>query len=262
MTEGKIVAERQGHLGRVIFDNLKKHNAMSKPMWDALAETMHNFDADESVRVIVLEGAGEKAFVSGADISKFENERANVARIKEYGVSVNRAYASVQYALKPTIAKIGGYCYGGGMGIAICCDLRICSDNSSFCIPAAKLGVGYGHQNTKVLMDLVGPSFTKEIFYTGRRFSAEEARSMGLVNHVVTRAELDGYVDEYVDTMAGNAPLSLKTTNLIVNELLKEENQRNMALCEQLVDECAASQDIEEGRRAFMEKRKPEFIGR
>ncbi len=262
MTEGKIVAERQGHLGRVIFDNLKKHNAMSKPMWDALAETMHNFDADESVRVIVLEGAGEKAFVSGADISKFENERANVARIKEYGVSVNRAYASVQYALKPTIAKIGGYCYGGGMGIAICCDLRICSDNSSFCIPAAKLGVGYGHQNTKVLMDLVGPSFTKEIFYTGRRFSAEEARSMGLVNHVVIRAELDGYVDDYVDTMAGNAPLSLKTTNLIVNELLKEENQRNMALCEQLVDECAASQDIEEGRRAFMEKRKPEFIGR
>jgi len=262
MTEGKIVAEKQGHLGRVIFDNLKKHNAMSKPMWDALAETMHNFDADESVRVIVLEGAGEKAFVSGADISKFENERANVARIKEYGMSVNRAYASVQYALKPTIAKIGGYCYGGGMGIAICCDLRICSDNSSFCIPAAKLGVGYGHQNTKVLMDLVGPSFTKEIFYTGRRFSAEEARSMGLVNHVVIRAELDGYVDDYVDTMAGNAPLSLKTTNLIVNELLKEENQRNMALCEQLVDECAASQDIEEGRRAFMEKRKPEFIGR
>ena len=262
MTEGKIVAEKQGHLGRVIFDNLKKHNAMSKPMWDALAETMHNFDADESVRVIVLEGAGEKAFVSGADISKFENERANVARIKEYGVSVNRAYASVQYALKPTIAKIGGYCYGGGMGIAICCDLRICSDNSSFCIPAAKLGVGYGHQNTKVLMDLVGPSFTKEILYTGRRFSAEEARSMGLVNHVVTRVELDGYVDDYVDTMAGNAPLSLKTTNLIVNELLKEENQRNMALCEQLVDECAASQDIEEGRRAFMEKRKPEFIGR
>lgn len=262
MSEGRIVTEKQGHLGRVIFDNVEKHNAMSKSMWDALAEAMQTYDADDGIRVIVLEGAGEKAFVSGADISKFENERANPDRIKEYGVSVNRAYESVQHALKPTIAKISGYCYGGGMGIAVCCDLRICSDNSSFCIPAAKLGVGYGHQNTKVLMDLVGPSFTKEIFYTGRRFSAEEAERMRLVNLVVARAELDRQVDEYVDTMTGNAPLSLKTTNLIVNELLKEEDQRNMVLCDQLVDECAASHDIEEGRRAFMEKRKPEFIGR
>jgi enoyl-CoA hydratase/carnithine racemase len=262
MSEGKVVAEKDGHLGRVIFDNPKKHNAMSQAMWDELAETMQAFDADDDVRVVVLEGAGEKAFVSGADISKFESERANVDRIKQYGVSVNRAYGSVQHALKPTIAKISGYCYGGGMGIAVCTDLRICSDNSSFCIPAAKLGVGYGHENTKVLMDLVGPSFTKEIFYTGRRFSAEEARNMGLVNSIIARDELDDYVADYVETMAGNAPLSLKTTNLIVNELLKNEDERDMALCQQLVEECAGSQDIEEGRRAFMEKRKPEFVGR
>lgn len=262
MSEGKIVAEKEGHLGRVIFDNVAKHNAMSKAMWDGLADTMQAFDADDAVRVIVLEGAGNKAFVSGADISKFENERANVDRIKEYGVSVNRAYGSVQHALKPTIAKIDGYCYGGGMGIAVCTDLRFCSENSSFCIPAAKLGVGYGHENTKVLMDLVGPSYTKEIFYTGRRFSAEEAQKMGLVNNILPKAELDAYVDTYVETMAGNAPLSLKTTNLIVNELLKQESERNIDLCRQLVDECAASQDIEEGRKAFMEKRKPAFVGR
>lgn len=262
MSEGKIVAEKQGHLGRVIFDNPQRHNAVSKPMWDMLADTMQRFDADDSVRVIVLEGAGDKAFVSGADISKFENERADAALIKEYGVSVNRAYASVQFALKPTIAKIDGYCYGGGMGIAVCCDIRICSEESSFCIPAAKLGVGYAHENTKVLMDLVGPSYTKEIFYTGRRFSAEEAWRMGLVNQVVASATLDEYVSDYVDVMTGNAPLSLKTTNLIVNELLKEESDQDLALCEQLVDECSASQDIHEGRQAFMEKRKPSFIGR
>ncbi len=262
MSEGKIVAEKQGHLGRVIFDNVKKHNAMSKLMWDQLADTMADFDADDGVRVIVLEGAGEKAFVSGADISRFENERANIDRVKEYGVSVNRAYESVQHALKPTIAKIGGYCYGGGMGIAVCADLRICSEESSFCIPASKLGVGYGQHNTKVLMDLVGPSFTKEIFYTARRFSSDEARKMGLVNHVVPKAELDSFVDGYVETMAGNAPLSLKTTNLIVNELLKNEGEQDMALCDSLVDECAASEDIEEGRKAFMEKRKPAFVGR
>ena len=262
MSEGKVVAEKKGHLGRVIFDNPKKHNAMSKDMWDGLADTMQAFDADDEVRVVVLEGAGEKAFVSGADISKFESERANVDRTKEYGVSVNRAYGSVQHALKPTIAKISGYCYGGGMGIAVCTDLRICSDNSSFCIPAAKLGVGYGHENTKVLMDLVGPSYTKEIFYTGRRFSAEEAHHMGLVNSIIPRDELDDYIAGYVETMAGNAPLSLKTTNLVVNELLKNEDERDMALCHQLVETCATSEDIEEGRRAFMEKRKPEFVGR
>jgi enoyl-CoA hydratase len=230
MSEGKIVAEKQGHLGRVIFDNVKKHNAMSQAMWDGLADTIKAYDADDSVRVIVLEGAGKQAFVSGADISKFENERANVDRIKDYGVSVNRAYASVQHALKPTIAKINGY--------------------------------GYGHENTKVLMDLVGPSYTKEIFYTARRFSSEEAWRMGLVTQVVAKDELDGFVDGYVNTMAGNAPLSLKTTNLIVNEMLKDEDHRDMALCERLVEECAGSQDIEEGRKAFMEKRKPEFVGR
>jgi len=148
------------------------------------------------------------------------------------------------------------------MGIAVCTDLRICSESSNFCIPAAKLGVGYGHENTKVLMDLVGPAFTKEIFYTGRRFSAEEAKDMGLVNSVQRTADLDDYVASYVDTMAANAPLSLKTTNLIVNELLKTEGDCDIALCQRLVEDCAASQDIEEGRLAFMEKRKPQFIGR
>ncbi|MEM7252117.1 MAG: enoyl-CoA hydratase [Pseudomonadota bacterium] len=262
MSEGKIAAEKNGNVGRVIFDNPAKHNAVSKAMWDQLSEAIATMESDNDVRVIVLEGAGDKAFVSGADISKFESERANPSRIQEYGESVNRGYAAVQYAKKPTIAKIRGICFGGGMGIAICCDLRICSDDSGFCIPAAKLGVGYGHQNTAVLVGLVGPSFAKEIFYTGRRFNAEEARQMGLVNRVVGREELDRYVADYVQKMAENAPLSLKTTNLIVNELTKDETERDLALCERLVEECAQSEDIEEGRRAFMEKRKPQFQGR
>ncbi len=262
MSEDKIIAQKEGHLGRVIFNNPNRHNAMSQAMWDALAEVMARFDADDEVRVIVLEGAGERAFVSGADISKFDSERANVERIKQYGISVNRGYQAVQHALKPTIAKIRGYCYGGGMGIAICCDLRICSDDSSFCIPAAKLGVGYGFENTQVLIDLVGPSFAKEIFYTARRFDADEARIMRLVNRVVPRAELDSYVQNYIETMTGNAPLSLRATNLIVNELLKDEAERDLTICDRLVEDCSKSEDIEEGRRAFMEKRAPLFNGR
>lgn len=262
MSEGKVIAEKNGHMGHVIFDNTKKHNAMSKAMWDQLAEAMQAFDAEEDIRVVVMEGAGEKAFVSGADISQFESEHANLDRVKAYSASVNRGYGAVQHAKKPTIAKINGYCYGGGMGIAICTDLRICSEQSSFCIPAAKLGVGYGHENTKVLVDLVGPSFTKEIFYTGRRFSAEEAKDMGLVNRVIKFDDLDDYVDGYVDAMVSNAPLSLRTTNLTVNELLKPESERNITLCQKLAEDCATSKDIEEGRQAFMEKRKPEFVGR
>ena len=261
-SEGKIRQEREGHVGRVIFDNTKRHNAVSQSMWDALTEAMTAFDQDPDVRVVVLEGAGEKAFVSGADISRFESERANADRIRDYGTSVNRAYASVQFALKPTIAKIRGYCYGGGMGIAVCADLRICSDDSSFCIPAAKLGVGYGYQNTQVLIDLVGPSFAKEIFYTGRRFDAREALQMGLVNRCVTRGELDEFVNGYVESMSQNAPLSLRATNLIVNELMKDPSNRDMTLCNQLVEDCANSADIEEGRKAFMEKRAPAFQGR
>jgi len=148
------------------------------------------------------------------------------------------------------------------MGIAICCDLRICSDDSTFCVPASKLGVGYGHENTKVLLDLVGPSFAKEIFYTGRRFDAAEALVMRLVNRVVPRGELDGYVQSYIETMTSNAPLSLRATNLIVNELLKEESARDMSLCDRLIDDCSHSEDIQEGRLAFMEKRKPMFAGR
>jgi len=262
MSAGKIVSKKDGYVGRVIFDNVAKHNAVSKAMWDQLANIMEAYDADDEVRVIVLEGAGTKAFVSGADISQFDDEHANLDAVKAYGKSVNRGYGSVQHAKKPTIAKIRGYCYGGGAGIAICCDLRICSENSSFCIPAAKLGVGYGPDNTKVLVDLVGPSFAKEIFYTGRRFASEEAQMMGLVNRVVSFDELDDYVQGYTDMMSANAPLSLRATNLIINELVKDKEDRDLELCMKLVEDCAQSSDLEEGRRAFMEKRKPAFTGR
>ncbi len=262
MPTDKMIAEKDGHIGRMIFNNPAKHNAVSKEMWDAAAEIMQDFLSDDSIRVIVLTGAGNRAFVSGADISKFEDERASAEAVEQYGLSVKRAIDSIYTSPKPTIAMIRGYCIGGGVGLAISCDIRICSDTSTFSIPAARLGLGYGYDNLKKLVDLVGPSFAKEIFFTARRFGAAEAASMGLVNRVVPEAALEAYVRDYTETIAANAPLTVTSVNRIINETMKDPADRDLEMCERLVKECFESEDYIEGRQAFMEKRKPNFQGR
>ena len=162
------------------------------------------------MRVVVLTGAGGKAFVSGADISKFESERSSKEAIDRYNESVDKANTAIYEFPKPTIAMIRGYCIGGGVGLALCCDLRICSDNSKFGVPAAKLGLGYGFKGIKKLVDVVGPSFAKEIFFTARQFTAAEAQQMGLVNRVLPADDLEKYVKDYADTIGGNAPLTVE----------------------------------------------------
>jgi len=214
------------------------------------------------VRVVVLTGAGDKAFVSGADISRFEDERANEEAIVRYNQTVERANTAVYDFPKPTIAMIRGYCVGGGVGLALSCDLRICSDDSRFAVPAAKLGLGYPFHGLKKLVDVVGISFAKEIFYTARQFDAEEARVMGLVNRVVPAAELDAYVKNYAQTIGENAPLTIATTKFTIGEVVKDEGKRDLAKSAAMVKQCFESQDYTEGRRAFMEKRKPVFTGK
>src|SRR3979411_1323192 len=195
----KMLRRKEGRVGYVIFNNPERHNAVSLDMWAETSRILEDYARDDEVRVVVLTGAGGKAFVSGADISKFESERATLDATKHYNATVEKAYAGVQEFSKPTIAMIRGYCIGGGLGLAVCCDLRICSDNSKFGIPAAKLGLGYSYPGVKRLSDLVGPSFAKEIFFTARQFDAEEARMMGLVNRIVAAAELESYVKNYAD---------------------------------------------------------------
>ncbi|MEX0751530.1 MAG: enoyl-CoA hydratase [Xanthobacteraceae bacterium] len=257
----KMLSRKEGRVGTLIFNNPDKHNAMSLEMWEATARLLDDFAEDPEVRVVVLTGAGGKAFVSGADISKFENERSSQEGIARYNSAVERGYAAVNAFPKPTIAMIRGYCIGGGMGIASCCDIRICSPNSRFAVPAAKLGLGYDFPGLKRLVDLVGPSFTKEIFFTARQFDAAEAKDMGLVNRVVPEEELEAYVKNCADTIASNAPLTIKAIKFIVGEVLKDESQRDMQRCADLVAQCFASNDYIEGRKAFMEKRKPVFTG-
>jgi enoyl-CoA hydratase/carnithine racemase len=257
----KMLSRKEGGVGTLIFNNPERHNAVSLEMWEAASGILADFVADKAIRVVVLTGAGSKAFVSGADISKFESERSSKEAVERYNVAVDKANAAVYEFPKPTIAMIRGYCIGGGLGLALCCDLRICSDNSKFGVPAAKLGLGYGYERMKKLVDLVGPSFAKEIFFTARQFTAPEALQMGLVNRVLGEAELEKYVKDYADTISGNAPMMVNSVKYIVGEVLKDENERNLARCADLVAQCFASNDYIEGRKAFMEKRKPAFTG-
>ncbi len=257
----KMLSRKEGGVGIVTFNNPERHNAVSLDMWEATKTILDGFAADGDIRVVVLTGAGDKAFVSGADISKFGSERSTIEAVRAYNVKSDAAYASIADFPKPTIAMIRGYCVGGGLGLATCCDLRICSDNSRFAVPAAKLGLGYGYTGLKRLVDIVGPSFAKEIFYTARQFDAQEALTMGLVNRMVPAAELETYVKGLTDTISANAPLTIKAVKYTVGEIVKEESKRNLARSTELVEQCFASRDYTEGRNAFMEKRKPAFTG-
>jgi enoyl-CoA hydratase/carnithine racemase len=257
----KMLSRKEGGVGYLIFNNPERHNAVSLEMWEAASGILADFAADKAIRVVVLTGAGGKAFVSGADISKFESERASKDAIDRYNIAVDQANTAVYDFPKPTIAMIRGYCIGGGVGLALCCDLRICSDNSKFGVPAAKLGLGYGFKGIKKLVDLVGPSFAKEIFFTARQFTAAEALQMGLVNRALPDAEVEKFVKDYADTISGNAPLTVNSVKYIVGEVLKDESERNLKRSADLVAQCFASNDYVEGRKAFMEKRKPAFTG-
>jgi enoyl-CoA hydratase len=257
----KMLSRKEGGVGIVTFNNPERHNAVSLEMWEATTSMLNAFASDNEIRVVVLTGAGGKAFVSGADISKFGSERATIEAVRAYNTKTDATYASIAEFPKPTIAMINGYCIGGGLGLATCCDLRIASDNSRFAVPAAKLGLGYGYTGLKRLVDVVGPSFAKEIFYTARQFDAEEARIMGLVNRVVPAAELETYVKGVTDVIGANAPLTIKAVKVTVGEIMKDESKKNIARSAEMVDQCFASRDYTEGRTAFMEKRKPVFTG-
>ena len=258
----KMIAEKDGAIGWITFNNPARRNAVSMAMWEALGDIVSNYAADDTIRVIVLKGAGDKAFVSGADLSEFEEKRSSPETTKAYHDVSAKANGALRSVGKPTIAMIRGFCVGGGVSVALGCDLRMASDNSRFGVPAAKLGLGYEYDGVKRLIDVVGPSFAKEIFYTARQFSAQEALTMGLINRMLPDTELEAYVRETAASIAANAPLTVGSIKTLVGEAVKTESERDMALCERVVDRCFASEDYVEGRTAFMQKRKPLFKGR
>lgn len=258
----KILSEVRGHIGIITFNNPERHNAVSLEMWETVSETLARFVADDNVRVVVLTGAGGKAFVSGADISKFESERSTAEAVERYNASVERINASIYDCPKPTIAMIRGFCMGGGLGLAMCCDIRICSDHSRFALPAAKLGLGYGYPGIKRFVDVAGVAAAKEVFLTAKQYDTKDALRLGLVNYVMPDSEIESFVMTMAETISGNAPLTIRAIKGIAQETVKDSARRDLAKCEALVRACFASEDYVEGRRAFMEKRKPRFKGR
>jgi enoyl-CoA hydratase len=258
----RVKAWREGPVLHVRFNNPAKHNALSIDMWEAVPALLGRAAADDTVRMVVLSGEGGKSFVSGADISQFEDLRAAKEAVRKYEQVAEAALQGIHEFAKPTIACIQGYCIGGGLNVAIACDIRIASGDSTFAIPATRLGLGYRVSAMKNLVDLVGPGYAKDIFFTARRLDAEEALRIGLVNRIAPAAALPKLLDEYVQPIAAGAPLTIKAGKRIIGEVLKPDADMDLELCRRLILDCFESDDYAEGRRAFMEKRKPAFKGK
>jgi enoyl-CoA hydratase/carnithine racemase len=258
---GKMLATVDGGIGLITFNQPEKHNAMSVDMWDGLGQILDAFAADQSVRVVVLTGAGHKAFVSGADISQFGERRANADAQKEYDKLTRAGREKLSAFQKPVIARIRGYCLGGGLAIAMRADLRIAGVDSQFGIPAARLGIAYGFEMVRTLISLVGPAHARMILYTGARIDAMEAQRIGLVNRVVPDEDLSDVVVDLARSIADNAPLSVRAMKQAVNEAVKDPEMRDLASVDRAIAACFNSQDYREGRTAFMEKRPPRFVG-
>lgn len=257
-----IVAEVDGAIGWLRINNPERHNAISLQMWQGLADASAAFDADDAVRVVVIHGVGGRSFAAGADISEFEQQRADAQQKQRYGEVAARGYDGLARLSKPLIAMIQGYCIGGGMAIALHADVRFAAEGSRFGIPAARLGLGYEYPGLAALARLVGPSTAKDLLYSARQLDAAEALRVGLVNFVCAAGEIEGRVRDYAVAVAANAPLTIRAAKAAMRVFERYSQRDDAQAVDALVNRCFDSDDYREGRQAFMEKRPPRFKGR
>jgi enoyl-CoA hydratase len=257
----KMLAVKDGGVGWITFNNPERRNAMSLEMWQALGTIVDDFAADPDVRVVVMQGAGEKSFVSGGDISQYGEKRSNAADAETYALVPAASRARLSALEKPVIAMIRGYCLGGGLSIALRADIRIAADDARFSIPAAKLGIAYAHDSLEALVALIGPGAARDMLFSARMLDAAEALQIRLVNRVVPAADLVQVTTDYAAVLAENAPLSMRASKVAVNQLVLAPGERDRGKINELARLCFDSGDYAEGRLAFSEKRKPKFTG-
>lgn len=257
----KLLVEIDDGIAVVTFNNPEKRNALSVEMRAALPGTLRVLETDPEVRVVVLRGAGDKAFVSGADISEFGDRRTSPESRAEFDTLAAEAGHAWNALEKPILAMIRGFCIGGGLLTALQADIRIAADDARFGVPAAKLGLGYGYGGVEALVGLVGWAWTSEILFSARQLDAEEAERIGLVNRVVPVARLEGAVMDLARTIAANAPLTIAACKAAIRQARQDPDRRDLARVGAMVEACFQSEDYKEGQKAFAEKRDPRFTG-
>ena len=262
MSEGKLSVEKRGAVGWIVFDSPAKRNAINAAMWRGIAPAMARFDADPEVRCVAFRGSGTEAFSAGADISEFDRIRAQDSAVSEYDGLLDQVLHAIQDSRKASLAMIQGFCMGGGLEIALACDLRYCGASAQFGIPAAKLGLAYNVEGHKRLLETVGHARAREIMFLGGRYIAADALAMGLVNQVLPDDALEKYTAEILQTLSDNAPLAIANSKTIIEEYVKSQGAPDAAAMQAAMKRCIDSEDYKEGRRAFMEKRKPRFQGK
>jgi len=257
-----LIVEKKGAVGWIVFNQPQKKNAINGAMWRGIAPAMKQFDADAEVRCVAFRGAGSEAFSAGADISEFQKIRAERQSVSQYDGLLDQVLHAIQDSRKPSLAMIHGFCMGGGLEIALACDLRYCGESAQFAIPAAKLGLAYNVEGHKRLLETVGHARAREIMFLGRRYDAAEGLAMGLVHKVLPDKKLESFTEEALATLAQNAPLAIANSKAIIEEYVKASGQPDHKVMDAAIDRTARSADYEEGRKAFMEKRKPRFHGK
>jgi enoyl-CoA hydratase/carnithine racemase len=262
LTSGLVTAETTGAIGWLIWNNPDKLNALSPGMSEDALTVIETYEADPAIKVVIMRGVGRKAFISGGDIKSFDKTRADAEaarRAREVPAQLRLKMLNLE---KPLIAMIYGYCLGGGLGMALNADLRFASSDAQFSVPAAVRGIAYAPEGLKSLVDLVGPSIAKDIMFSARRLKADEALRIGLINRVVDADELEAVTVAYAETLAANAPLSIRASKYFINQLGLERAERNEPRMDAMQREAENSEDFKEATRSFVEKRKPVFQGR